>query len=398
MQYIWQLPAWQQGAVPAFHWQEEALRPHLQRVRLQQERLLGQSESLTTENQAAHLDALVQTALRTSEIEGEKLDAASVRSSVVRHLGLEQAGFVGKANTFTGTPQTEALVQLLIDATSNIDQTLNQNTLCQWQAALFPEPQLQTLYTAVLRGQLRGDAPMQVISGRMEKPTVHFEAPPRQGLEGELQRFTQWFNQPPAEVDAILRAAITHLWLITLHPFDDGNGRVTRAVTDRALAQAESNSIRFYSLSAAIMARRKEYYEQLEQAQKGDLDITPWLQWFLSVLEDAIASGLQRFERVLNKTRFWQQHAQTVLSERQIKVLNRLLDNQGEEFTEGVNASKYQALAKVSKATATRELADLVQKSCLSKLPGGGRSTRYALAIPLAGNDLTANVTQINNT
>jgi len=193
---------------------------------------------------------------------------------------------------------------------------------------------------------------------------------------------------------ALLRAAIAHLWLVTLHPFDDGNGRVTRAVTDRALAQAEHNSIRFYSLSAAIMARRKEYYEQLELAQKGDLDVTPWLQWFLSVLDDAITSGLQRFESVLNKTRFWQQHAQTVLGERQIKVLNRLLDNQGEEFTQGINASKYQALAKVSKATATRELADLVQKNCLTKLPGGGRSTRYALAITLPTNAAQTNKTR----
>ena len=381
-QYIWQLSAWQKGPAPLFHWHEEALRPQLERVRLQQGRLLGYSESLTVENQAAHLDALVQTALRTSEIEGEKLDAASVRSSVVRHLGLEQAGFVGRRAGFTGTPQTEALVQLLIEATSNLQQPLSQNTLIQWQAALFPEtPKLQTLRTPVLKGQLRGNAPMQVISGRLDNPTVHFEAPPRRGLDDELQRFTQWFNQPPAELDALLRAGIAHLWLITLHPFDDGNGRVTRAVTDRALAQAEHNSIRFYSLSAAIMARRKEYYQQLEQAQKGDLDVTAWLLWFLSVLDDAITNGLERFKRVLNKTRFWQQHAQTVLSERQIKVLNRLLDTQNEEFMHGINAGKYLALAKVSKATATRELADLVEKNCLTKLPGGGRSTRYTLAI-----------------
>jgi Fic family protein len=392
MTYIWQLSAWQQGAAPAFSWQEEALRPKLDQVRLQQGRLLGQSESLTVENQAAHLDALVQTALRTSEIEGEKLDAASVRSSVVRHLGLEQAGFVDKHAVFTGTSQTEALVQLLLDATSNLQQRLSVNTLCQWQEALFPDTQqLEILDTPVLKGQLRGKAPMQVISGRHDRPTVHFEAPPRQGLDDEVLRFTRWFNQPPAEIDALLRAAIAHLWLITLHPFDDGNGRVTRAVTDRALAQAEHNSIRFYSLSAAIMARRDEYYEQLERTQKGDLDITQWLEWFLSVLDDAITSGLQRFERVLNKTRFWQQHAQTVLSERKIKVLNRLLDNQGEEFIQGINARKYQSLAKVSKATATRELADLVQKNCLTKLPGGGRSTRYAIDLTL-----TASTSQTN--
>lgn len=358
--------------------------PKLAQVRTQQGRLLGQSEPLALENQAAQLDALVQTALRTSEIEGERLDAASVRSSVVRHLGLDQAGFIDKPAGFTGTVQTEALVQLLLDATSNLERPLSSKTLCQWQAALFVDKQqLDILEAPVLIGQLRGTAPMQVISGRQDRPTVHFEAPPRTGLEKELQRFTDWFNDPPAELDAILRTAIAHLWLITLHPFDDGNGRVTRAVTDRALAQAEHNSIRFYSLSAAIMARRNEYYEQLEGAQKGDLDISEWLGWFLSVLDDAITSGLQRFERVLNKTRFWQQHAQTVLSERQIKVLNRLLDSQGEEFTQGINASKYQALAKVSKATATRELADLLQKNCIARLPGGGRSTRYAVALSL---------------
>lgn len=384
---IWQLPAWQQGEAPAFRWQENVLRPQLERVRLQQSRLLGQSESLTVENQAAHLDALVQTALRTSEIEGETLDASSVRSSVVRHLGLEQAGFVDKRASFTGTPQTEALVKVLIDATSEIRQLLSLDTLFQWQGALFPDmSKSQILHASLLKGQLRGNDPMQVVSGRIDKPTVHFEAPPLQGLDVELQRFTRWFNQPPAELDPLLRAAIAHLWLITLHPFDDGNGRVTRAVTDRALAQAEHNSIRFYSLSAAIMARRNEYYEQLEQAQKGDLNVTQWLQWFLSVLDDAIANGFERFERVLNKTRFWQQHAQTALSERQIKILNRLLVNQGEEFIQGINASKYQALAKVSKATATRELAELVQKDCLAKLPGGGRSTRYALAITPTAN------------
>ena len=387
MTYTWQLLDWQQGTAPSFRWQEEALRPKLAQVRLQQGLLIGQSESLTVENQAAHMDALVQTALRTSEIEGEKLDAASVRSSVVRHLGLAQAGFVDKHAVFTGTSQTEALVQLLFDATSNIHEPLSLSTLCQWQEALFPDTkELEILHTPVLKGQLRGNAPMQVISGRHDRPTVHFQAPPRQDLDDELQRFIRWFNQPPAEIDPLLRAAIAHLWLITLHPFDDGNGRVTRAVTDRALAQAEHNSIRFYSLSAAIMARRSEYYVQLERTQKGDLDITLWLEWFLSVLDDAIASGLQRFERVVNKTRFWQAHAQTVLSERQIKVLNRLLDSQGEEFTHGINASKYQSLAKVSKATATRELSDLVQKSCLTKLPGGGRSTRYAIALSLWAN------------
>ena len=385
MQYIWQNSLWQQHDTPAFKWDDASLASSLQRVRLKQGQLIEQSDTLSTENKAAQLDALIQTALRTSEIEGETLNAASVRSSVVRHLGLEQAGIAASTEPmFSGTPQTEALVKLLIEVTTHISQPLSLATLCQWQANLFPEV---PRYQSIIVGELRGEAPMQVVSGRIDKPTVHFEAPPRQILKGEIQRFVTWFNHPPAQLDPLLRAAIAHLWLITLHPFDDGNGRVTRALTDQALAQAESSSIRFYSLSAAIMVRRKEYYAQLEQAQKGNMDITAWLQWFLSVLDDAITDGLKRFERILNKTRFWQVHAQTVLSAREIKVLNRLLDTQGEEFLQGVNASKYQALAKVSKATATRELAGLVQKNCLTKLPGGGRSTRYGLAIITPPND-----------
>lgn len=390
--YIWQHPQWHQGIAPPFTWERDRLRPALEQARLEQGRLLGRAESLPEGTQApAQLDALVQTALRTSEIEGEILNLASVRSSVVRHLGLEHAGFVN--SKASGTPQTECLVELLIEATRQPDNALSLDTLCQWQAALFPEstpaPEQYTP-TQLKVGEFRSQATMQVISGRLDKPTVHFEAPPRAGLEQQVQRFIHWFNQPPGELDSILRAGIAHLWLITLHPFDDGNGRVTRAVTDRALAQVEHNSIRFYSLSAAIMARRNEYYQQLEQAQKlgnpdsdsgtNSIDITPWLSWFLSVLIDAMQQGQHRFQRVINKTRFWQHHAQTVLSERQIKVLNRLLDGQGEEFNEGINARKYMSLTKVSKATATRELADLLAKQCIRKLPGGGRSTRYAIA------------------
>ncbi|MDO3384775.1 Fic family protein [Gilvimarinus sp. SDUM040013] len=195
--------------------------------------------------------------------------------------------------------------------------------------------------------------------------------PPRQGLEQELEHFLQWFNQPPNKLDALVRAGVAHLWLVTLHSFDDGNGRVTRAVTDRALAQAEGQSVRFYSLSAAIMADRQAYYDHLENTQKGELDVTTWLAWFLSTLEAALQQALNRIDRVLDKTRFWQRHASTVLSERQIKVLNRLLDNAGEEFSQGINARKYQSLAKVSKPTATRDLADLLEKGCLKKLPWG---------------------------
>ena len=379
--YIWQQPGWQgdkgDRTAPAFAWDAALLQSQLDNIRLLQGRLLGQSDLVVDEaDQQAQLDALVQTALRTSEIEGEILNAGSVRSSVVRKLGLERAGFVAGFRDVPGTPQTEALVGLLLEATGDTEHALSVELLCQWQAALFPEP---PLLGNVRIGELRGDEPMQVVSGRIDRPEVHFEAPPRKGLEDELQRFVDWFNQPPAGLDPILRAGIAHLWLITLHPFDDGNGRVTRAVTDRALAQAEQSTIRFYSLSAAIMARRNEYYDQLEATQKGSLEITAWLAWFLSVLQDSLNQGLMRFERVVHKTRFWQRHSQTVLTERQIKVLNRLLDGQDEEFPHGINASKYMSLAKVSKATATRELSDLLAKGCLNKLPGGGRSTRYVI-------------------
>ena len=341
--YIWQQPHW-----------------------LLQGRLLGRTEAASGQaDLEVEMDALIQNAIRTSEIEGEHLDAGSVRSSVARQLGLERAGVSARP-----TPETESLVALLLEATHQPDAPLDVARLCQWQAMLFPRD--ANMHPNIRVGGLRGEQPMQ----------VHFEAPPRTVLDSELDRFLTWFNNPPPELDALLRAGMAHLWLITLHPFDDGNGRVTRAVTDRALAQAEGHSVRFYSLSAAIMARRAGYYEHLEKTQRGELDITDWLEWFLDALEEALRQALLRVDRVLSKTKFWQRHASTVLNERQIKVLNRLLDTAGEEFAQGINARKYQALAKVSKATATRDLAELVEKGCLEKLPGGGRSTRDGVSLP----------------
>lgn len=366
--YIWQQPNW-----PEFSWDTARLRPRLDAVRLLQGRLLGRAEAAPGQaDLEVEMDALIQNTIRTSEIEGEHLDAGSVRSSVARQLGLERAGLSGRP-----TPESESLVALLLEATHEPDAPLDVAQLCRWQAMLFLQDVGVPSHIRV--GALRGEQPMQVVSGRLDRPTVHFEAPPRHVLEHELDRFVAWFNHPPADLDPLLRAGIAHLWLITLHPFDDGNGRVTRAVTDRALAQAERQSVRFYSLSAAIMARRKGYYDHLETTQRGQLDITRWLEWFLDTLEEALQQALLRVDRVLSKTRFWQRHASTVLNERQIKVLNRLLDTAGEEFAQGINARKYQSLAKVSKATATRDLAELVDKGCLEKLPGGGRSTRYGI-------------------
>lgn len=368
--YIWQRDDW-----PRFRWDEAALKGRLDRVRLLQGRLVGRTEAVPgAAGLDAEMDALIQNAIRTSEIEGEHLDVDSVRSSVARQLGLERAGMANRA-----TDQTDALVALLLEATHEPDRKLTRKRLCQWQSMLFPAG--PGPLSKVRVGELRGEQPMQVVSGRIDRPRVHFEAPPRERLEAELDAFLDWFNQPPVGLDPLLRAGVAHLWLITLHPFNDGNGRVTRAVTDRALAQAEQHSVRFYSVSAVIMARRQAYYDHLERTQRGDLEITAWLGWFLEVLEEALEQALTRVARVLAKTRFWQRHAKTVLSERQIKVLNRLLNNAGEEFEHGINARKYQSLARVSKATATRDLADLLDKGCLRKLPGGGRSTRYVVAM-----------------
>ncbi|WP_372986801.1 Fic family protein [Marinobacter sp.] len=368
--YIWERPGW-----PHFKWEETTLRPKLDAVRLLQGRLVGRTEAASDHADLdVEMDALIQNAIRTSEIEGEFLDVGSVRSSVARQLGLEQAGISGRT-----TPESESLVALLLEATHEPDQPITLNQLCQWQSMLFPEGPGPFLKIRV--GELRGDQPMQVVSGRLDRPKVHFEAPPRVGLEAALDSFIEWFNNPPPGLDAVLRAGIAHLWLITLHPFDDGNGRITRAVTDRALAQAERRSARFYALSAAIMARRNSYYDVLEQTQSGDLDITGWLSWFLDTLEESLQQALLRVDRVLVKARFWQHHATTVLNERQIKVLNRLLDTAGEEFEQGINTRKYQSLTKTSKATATRDLTDLLEKGCLDRLPGGGRSTRYTLSL-----------------
>ena len=237
---------------------------------------------------------------------------------------------------------------------------------------------------------------MQVISGRIDRPTVHFEAPPRQGLEARVAGFVAWFNASRADVtlDPLLRAALAHFWFVTLHPFDDGNGRITRALTDLALAQGERQSIRFYAMSAAILADRKGYYAQLDTAQKmhaarAPMDLTPWLHWFLATLLCAIESASAQIDRVLAKSRFWHRHREQVASPEQVKVLNRLLDGDQRGrggFEHGISAAQYQAVAKVSKATATRHLADLVAKGCLEKLPGGGRSTRYQIHWPGVGD------------
>jgi len=379
--YIWESKFW-----PRFVFSAEMIAAGLEEVLTLQEQLIGKAKSLPENmDQQAQMDALIQNAIQTSQIEGEKLNVDSVRSSVAKQLGLEQAGL--SSGSPTGTRQTESLVAMLCKVTRDLNESISQQSLCEWQADIFPEV---PIVRDIIIGDLRGGAHMQVVSQKANHEVVHFQAPPKSVLQKELNAFIDWFNlKRPLKMHGIIRAGISHLWLITIHPFDDGNGRVARALTDRALAQDEQTSIRFYSLSAAIEKNRAVYYKILENTQSCktqtqekagcETDITEWLLWFLDVLAQAMKQGQQRIERVINKSRFWQTHGQTVLNARQIKVLNRLLDRAGDEFIDGINASKYKSLASVSKATATRDLAELVSKGCLKQLPGGGRSTRYVI-------------------
>lgn len=364
---------WQQSAWPRFTWQNEAIAPLLRNCIDMQGRLLGKIGSVDALSECQNmLDTLLQNIVTSSAIEGEQLNVGSVRSSLARRLGIEEPG--------PTNARSEGLAELMLDATQGYDRPLTLQRLYTWHQWLFPLAQ-GTLSKAILVGQLRDEMPMQVISGRLDKPTVHFEAPPRDGLEAQLNEFLEWFanSRDSASLDPLLRAGIAHFWFVTLHPFDDGNGRLTRAITDLALAQGERQAIRFYAMSASILEDRAGYYQVLENSQKGDLDITRWLSWFLATLLRSLEQALANIDRILAKARFWQAHRSDGLLPEQVKVLNRLLDGGSRGFEEGINAAQYQAVAKVSKATATRHLADLLDKACLVRLPGGGRSTRYRI-------------------
>ncbi|WP_422412765.1 MULTISPECIES: Fic family protein [unclassified Endozoicomonas] len=370
--WIWQNKDW-----PQFCWQEEAVLPLLREVRFSLGVLLGKASTTQSDKaEASALDTLLENIITSSAIEGERLNAQSVRSSLAKRLNLK-----GTDDTaYPTSERTEGLAEMMLDAITNLDDPLSLDRLFQWHRWLFPNTEFT--FHKVQAGQLRGDEPMQVVSGRIDRPTVHFEAPPRSVLVSELERFFDWFNQSrnDPKCDPLLRAAISHFWFVTLHPFDDGNGRLTRAITDLALAQADAQSIRLYAMSSAILDNRKAYYQILEQSQRGKVDITHWLLWFLQMLDETIKASLRKIDRTLHKTRFWRAFHDTGLSDEQIKVLNRLLDGGEKGFESGISASQYQKVAKVSKATATRHLSYLLNKGCIEKLPGGGRSTRYQVA------------------
>ena len=363
--YIWQSPDW-----PNWHYDLAALTAPLADVTRAQGLLLGRLADVgfALRDQASLL-ALTEDVLKTSEIEGEKLNPASVRSSIARRLGVD-IGALAPADR-----HVEGVVEMVLDATLRCEDALTEQRLCGWHAALFP-----TGYSGLSRIRVAGfrddaNGPMQVVSGPLGRQRVHFEAPPAARLDADMARLIAWVNQSHDD-HPVLKAGLAHLWFVTVHPFDDGNGRIARALGDLLLARADQSPQRFYSLSAQIQRERREYYEILERTQKGSLDVTAWLAWFLDNLWRAVDDAHQALDTVLARTRFWQRVAGTPLNERQVKLLNRLLDG----FDGKLTSSKWAAIAKCSADTALRDINELIALGVLRRAQGGGRSTAYELA------------------
>lgn len=362
--YIWQRPDW-----PQWRFAAAALAAPLAQVHRAQGHLAGRMAELgLAQRDQATLQALTQEVITTSAIEGEALNLDAVRSSIARRLGVD-IGALAPADR-----HVDGVVDLVLDATQQHAQPLTAERLFGWHAALFP-----TGYSGRVRiqvGAWRNDAagPMQVVSGPVGREKVHFEAPPANALPAEIVAFLQWFNAAPAG-DALIHAGLAHLWLVTLHPFDDGNGRISRAVGDMALARAEGTAQRFYSLSAQIQRERKQYYDHLEATQRGMLDVTPWLDWFLACLLRAVQGADGLLVAVLDKAQFWQRWAGTPMNTRQTQVLNKVLDGMEGKLTN----AKWAAIGKCSADTALRDINDLLVLGVLRRLEGGGRSTGYEL-------------------
>lgn len=361
---------WQQSDWPHWRYDAGALVEPLAQTHRAQGHLMGRMADLElAQREQATLQVLTQEVIKTSEIEGERLNLEAVRSSIARRLGMDIGALTPPDQHVDG------VVDMVLDATGRYDQALTPERLFGWQAALFP-----TGFSGMARirvGAWRDDAtgPMQVVSGYVGREKVHYKAPPAHTLGEETKRFLEWFNADTAG-DALIKAGLAHLWLVTLHPFDDGNGRISRAVGDMALARAEKTSQRFYSLSAQIQRERKDYYDQLEATQKGTQDVTPWLVWFLGCLLRAVLGAEETLAAVLGKARFWQRYPGASMNERQVKLINRLLDG----FEGKLSSTKWAVIAKCSTDTALRDITELLARGVLRKLEGGGRSTAYELA------------------
>ena len=352
---------------PNLTWRSDDFVNLLSEARNLQGRLIGRMESLGFDlRNEALLDTLTLDVLKSTEIEGEILNPEQVRSSIAQRLGMEIAGNVGSDRNVDG------MVDMMIDATHNCFKPLTSERLFDWHAALFPMGRSGAYKITVADWRKGTVGPMQVVSGAIGREKVHFEAPDAELIETEMNHFLKWFNEND-KIDLVIKAAVAHLWFVTIHPFQDGNGRITRALTDMLLAQSDNTTQRFYSMSAQIRIERNQYYEILEKTQKGDLDITEWLKWFLSCLINALKSTDKILTRVLIKADFWNKHSKTIINERQKKLLNKLLDR----FDGKLTSSKWAKIAKCSKDTAIRDINDLISKNILQKEEAGGRSTNY---------------------
>jgi Fic family protein len=352
-----------------FTWQSERIALLLGKVRNMQGQILGKMQMLGFELQdEAVLATLTLNILKSTEIEGEFLNAEQVRSSLARRLGIPISGVLHSER------HVEGIVEMMLDATQQYQQPLTAERLCNWHAALFPTGR-SGMYKITV-GNWRNDATgaMQVVSGGIGREKVHFQAPAAAVLEEEMAAFLAWFNQPD-DLDPVIKAAILHLWFITIHPFDDGNGRIARAVADMQLCKADLTTQRFYSMAAQIQLQRNAYYDTLESTQKGTMDITNWLLWFLDCLASAIVASDFTLEKVLYKANFWQKNAHITLNTRQKLMLNKLLDG----FEGKLTSSKWSKITKCSPDTALRDVQDLIEKRILQKDEAGGRSTNYEL-------------------
>ena len=362
--YIYEQSNW-----PIFEWNSEKLLPLLSMVRNRQGKLIGKMGMLGFELRSeANLEILTQEIIKSTEIEGEALDKEQVRSSIARKLGLDISGLIYSERHVDG------MVDIMIDATKNYDKELTKERLFSWHSALFPNGR-SGMYR-IIAGQWRDDStgPMQVVSGALGKEKVHYQAPPSLQIENEMTLFFEWFNREN-KTDLVLKAAIAHLWFVTIHPLEDGNGRISRALSDMLLSQSDEQSYRFYSMSTQIRKERNSYYEILENTQKGGMNITRYLEWFLHSLLNAIEYSDVILVKIFHKHYFWMKNSKFNFNNRQIKILNMLMD----DFNGVLNTTKWAKIGKCSQDTALRDIQDLIEKGILIKSDQGGRSTKYEL-------------------
>lgn len=354
---------------PNFRWRHDELTDLLAEIRYQQGLLLGRMSDIGFDlKQQATLNALTDTVVKTSEIEGEVLNVDAVRSSVASHLGIDIGGYIPTHRYIDG------IVEIMIDATGQFDNPLTKDRLFVWHAQLFPYGSSGSGRIIVGAWRNAETGPMRVVSGFMGHERVHFEAPSADRLESEMEAFLSWFNTSE-DLDDVLKAALAHLWFVTIHPFADGNGRIARAISDMALARSDGLTQRFYSMSAQIRKDRTEYYRMLETTQKGDLDITQWMVWFLECLGRAIEAAQETVARTIVKVQYWNTIADIPLNERQYKVMRRVVNG----FEGKLTSAKWAKMTKSSQDTALRDIADLIDKGILERGPAGGRSTHYSL-------------------